>query len=176
MGKNKGSVYAAWLPTALGDMLAVSDEAALLLLSFVDTGCAEAVVRKRLKLSQDVLVVFEKTLPILHIKRELDLYFLGRLQAFLTPLCLIGSPFQRQVWHALMQIPYGQAWSYREQARHIGRVHAFRAVANANAANPLAIVVPCHRVIRHNGETGGYRGGKIRKAWLMAHEGVIHRQ
>ncbi len=84
-----------------------------------------------------------------------------------------GTEFQRQVWRALREIPCGQTWSYGELARHIGKPDASRAVGMANGANPIGVVVPCHRVIGANHTLTGYGSGLERKRWLLAHEGVI---
>jgi methylated-DNA-[protein]-cysteine S-methyltransferase len=81
-----------------------------------------------------------------------------------------GTPFQRRVWEALRTIPAGQTWSYLDVARKVGAPEAVRAVGAANGANPVAIVVPCHRVIGSNGRLVGYGGGLERKRWLLAHE------
>jgi methylated-DNA-[protein]-cysteine S-methyltransferase len=83
-----------------------------------------------------------------------------------------GTPFQREVWAALRQIPAGETWSYGRLAAHIGRPAAVRAVGLANGANPIGVVVPCHRVIGASGGLTGYAGGLERKRWLLAHEGV----
>ena len=82
-----------------------------------------------------------------------------------------GTPFQAQAWRALRKIPAGRTTTYADQARKIGRPAAVRAVGAANARNPIAIVVPCHRVIGANGTLTGYAGGIARKEWLLAHEG-----
>jgi methylated-DNA-[protein]-cysteine S-methyltransferase len=84
-----------------------------------------------------------------------------------------GTPFQRLVWTALRRIPAGTTWSYARLAREIGRPSATRAVAAANAANPVSIVVPCHRVIGADGSLTGYGGGLARKRWLLVHEGAL---
>ncbi len=84
-----------------------------------------------------------------------------------------GTPFQEKVWSYLRKIPAGHTVSYAELARAIGRPTAVRAVAGANARNPVSIVVPCHRVIGADGKLGGYGGGLERKRWLLAHEGAI---
>ena len=81
-----------------------------------------------------------------------------------------GSPFQQKVWHTLRKIPAGQTTSYGELAARIGQPTAARAVATANATNPVAIVVPCHRVIHADGSISGYGGGVDRKRWLLRHE------
>ncbi len=81
-----------------------------------------------------------------------------------------GTAFQHSVWRALLDIPYGETRSYRDIAMAIGQPTAIRAVANACGANPISLIIPCHRVIRHNGELGGYRWGSERKRWLLARE------
>jgi methylated-DNA-[protein]-cysteine S-methyltransferase len=84
-----------------------------------------------------------------------------------------GTFFQQQVWRALQGIPVGETISYAELARRVGRPSAFRAVGSANGQNPVAVVVPCHRVIAADGTLGGYGGGLDRKRWLLAHEGAM---
>jgi methylated-DNA-[protein]-cysteine S-methyltransferase len=86
-----------------------------------------------------------------------------------------GTPFQREVWRALREIPAGRTWSYAQLAAHIGRPAAVRAVGLANGANPIGVVVPCHRVIGANGTLTGYGGGIERKRWLLRHEGAAFR-
>jgi len=98
---------------------------------------------------------------------ELRAYFAGQRQAFELPLDLVGTPFQIEVWQALLQIPYGQTRSYGLQARHMGRPTAMRAVAAANGQNKISLVVPCHRVIGSDGSLTGYGGGLGRKRWLL---------
>jgi O-6-methylguanine DNA methyltransferase len=83
---------------------------------------------------------------------------------------LVGTPFQQNVWSRLCEIPYGETISYGELARRIGNPKASRAVGLANGRNPVAIIVPCHRVIGANGSLTGYGGGLERKTWLLAHE------
>lgn len=103
---------------------------------------------------------------------QLDEYFAGTRTEFDVPLALDGTPFQREVWAALRAIPYGDTVSYGELATRIGRTGAQRAVGLANGQNPVAIVVPCHRVIGADGSLTGYGGGLERKRWLLAHEGA----
>ena len=83
-----------------------------------------------------------------------------------------GTPFQQEVWAALRTIPAGATWSYADLAQSVGRAGAVRAVGSANGANPVSVIVPCHRVVRSDGSLGGYGGGLPRKAWLLAHEGA----
>ena len=92
------------------------------------------------------------------------------MKEFKTPIHLIGSAFQKLVWNTLIRITYGKTKSYREQAIAISNPLAQRAVANANGANKIAIVIPCHRIINSNGDIGGYGGGSVRKKWLIQHE------
>ena len=100
-------------------------------------------------------------------RRELDRYFEGRLTAFTVPVDPRGTEFQRRVWFALRDIPYGATRSYGEIAKAIGSSSAVRAVGSANGANPIAIIIPCHRVIGANGSLTGFGGGLDRKRFLL---------
>jgi methylated-DNA-[protein]-cysteine S-methyltransferase len=108
--------------------------------------------------------------PFATAARQLDAYFAGQLTEFDLPLALAGTDFQRKVWAGLRAIPYGQTVSYGELARRIGSPAASRAVGLANGRNPVAIVVPCHRVIGSDGSMTGYGGGLDRKRFLLALE------
>lgn len=105
---------------------------------------------------------------------QLKLYFQGKLTHFDVPLMPYGTDFQKNVWDALLQIPYGETRSYQEIAELIGSPRATRAVGTANAHNPLCIFIPCHRVIRSSGEIGGYSGGLDHKVTLLTLEKVSH--
>ncbi len=98
---------------------------------------------------------------------QLDAYFAGDLEEFDVDIELIGTEFQQAVWHGLRAIPYGETWSYGQLAHHIGRPTAVRAVGLANGRNPVAIIVPCHRVIGVDGSMTGYGGGIERKVALL---------
>ena len=104
------------------------------------------------------------------IAGELDAYFRGDLTAFTVPLDLTGTPFQLSVWHQLQAIPYGEVRSYADVARAIDRPQAVRAVGAANGANPVPIIVPCHRVIGSSGALTGFGGGLDWKRRLLATE------
>ncbi len=104
--------------------------------------------------------------------RELQEYFAGRRRQFSFALDLRGTDFQKRCWQELLRIPYGKTRSYAEIARAVGRPGAFRAVGQANHRNPVAIVVPCHRVITADGRLGGYGGGLEVKRHLLRLEGV----
>ena len=104
------------------------------------------------------------------VAAELAAYFAGDLQRFSVPLAPAGNAFHRTVWTELTRIPYGETISYGELARRIGRPGAARAVGRANGSNPIAVVIPCHRVIGANGQLTGYSGGIERKRALLALE------
>ncbi len=105
--------------------------------------------------------------PFTDVQRQLSEYFDGRRRAFDLPLVMDGSPFERKVWQALQDIPYGETVSYGEIARRVGRPSAARAVGLANGRNPIAVIVPCHRVIGADGTLTGYGGGLERKRVLL---------
>jgi O-6-methylguanine DNA methyltransferase len=114
--------------------------------------------------------VEEKTEPFI---RELQEYFAGKRRQFTFPLDLRGTPFQLQCWHALLAIPYGETRTYADIARTVRKPQAFRAVGMANNRNPIAIVVPCHRVIASDGTLCGYGGGLDVKRRLLELEGAL---
>ena len=101
------------------------------------------------------------------IRKELDRYFAGRLKKFSTPVAFTGTQFQTTVWQELRRIPYGETVSYLELAKRIRNPAAVRAVGMANGANPIAIIVPCHRVIGSNGSLTGFGGGLPTKRALL---------
>jgi methylated-DNA-[protein]-cysteine S-methyltransferase len=101
---------------------------------------------------------------------QLHEYYIGERRDFSVDLDLEGSEFQLKVWNELIRIPYGKTISYHELAKKIGNTSAFRAVGGANAANPVSVIIPCHRVLGANGRLVGYAGGLKRKKWLLEHE------
>jgi methylated-DNA-[protein]-cysteine S-methyltransferase len=101
---------------------------------------------------------------------QLRAYFVGERSTFDLPLAPEGTPFQRTVWDELVRIPFATTISYGELAARIGKPHASRAVGLANGRNPIAIIIPCHRVIGASGKLTGYGGGLPTKAWLLDHE------
>ena len=163
------ALFASWIDTPLGPMIAIVDENYLYLLEFVDRRGLEKEI-ERLRRRLKVGIIPGKTDITKQIKAELSDYFSGRSYIFCTPCYFLGSAFEKSVWNALKLIPLGQTCSYITVARQIGRSNSFRAVANANGKNQLAIIVPCHRIINENGELGGYGGGLNRKQWLITHE------
>ncbi|WNI15884.1 methylated-DNA--[protein]-cysteine S-methyltransferase [Actinacidiphila sp. ITFR-21] len=115
-------------------------------------------------------------LPALaEVSEQLSAYFAGGLTRFDLPLAAVGTPFQRRVWSALNDIPYGETVSYGRLAASLGQPGASRAVGLANGKNPISIIVPCHRVVGANGSLTGYGGGLERKRWLLGLEGGLCR-
>lgn len=163
------AVVLSLITTPLGRMLAGVNDDGVCLLEFSDRPMLPtqlSVVARRLRLP---LVAGRHRIHD-RLQAQLDEYFAGRRGAFDLPIVAPGSPFQRRVWDTLRTIPTGGTLSYEALAARVGRPQAQRAVGTANGANRLALVIPCHRVIRKTGETGNYGGGRWRKAWLLAHE------
>jgi len=111
------------------------------------------------------------TAPLPEAVRQLREYFAGERREFDLPLRFSGTEFQNRVWRKLTTIPFGETWSYGQLAKRLDNPGAQRAVGLANGKNPIAIVVPCHRVIGADGSLTGFGGGLPRKEWLLAHEG-----
>jgi methylated-DNA-[protein]-cysteine S-methyltransferase len=109
--------------------------------------------------------------PLPEAARQLCEYFAGERREFDLPLRMHGTDFQKRVWRELTKIPFGETWSYGQLARRLDNPSACRAVGLANGRNPIAIIVPCHRVIGADGSLTGFGGGLPRKQWLLAHEG-----
>lgn len=107
---------------------------------------------------------------LLQGRQELEEYIKGSRKVFTIPWKTEGTPFQQAIWKALSEIPFGHTVTYRYLARHIGNDDAVRAVGMANGQNPLAILLPCHRVVGSDGKLTGYAGGLWRKKWLLEHE------
>lgn len=105
--------------------------------------------------------------------QQLDEYFQGTRTTFSVDLAPRGTDFQQRVWRALLTIPYGQTTTYQQMAAALANPHGSQAVGRANGANPIAILIPCHRVIGRKGQLTGYAGGLWRKEWLLRHEGAL---
>ncbi len=158
--------YIDWCESPVGPLLLTATDDAVCGLSF----CAADALPRRLQALREQ---HQQTLrasgdsPLEGLRAQLQEYFVGRRRQFEVPLSSAGSEFQQRVWAALCEIPYGHTWSYLELAVRIGDALATRAVGYANGANPIAIVIPCHRVINANGGDGGYGGGLWRKRILL---------
>ncbi len=150
-------------------MLALADDEGLRLLEFLDGPSLEGRVRA---LGESLgRAVIHADHPLLDaVAGQLGAYFAGECLTFDIPLAPLGSPWQLAVWEGLRAIPPGETRSYAQLAGSLGRPTASRAVGHANGRNPIAIVVPCHRVIRADGSLCGYAGGPWRKRWLLDHE------
>lgn len=159
-------LQADWIDTKLGVMIAVSDAHALHLLEFTERRALPAEL-KRLYAHTKGSLGFGRFAPTDRIEAEMDAFLNLRRDYFETPLAPLGTPFNRAVWRALRAIPAGETRSYSDVARAIGRPDATRAVARANGANPIAIVIPCHRVLGADGALTGYGGGLWRKQALI---------
>lgn len=144
-----------YISTPIGRLVAVADENAVIYLDFADEereyGCSDHPL-------------------LLQLEQELSEYFSKKRQTFTLPLSPSGTEFQKSVWNTLLKIPYGETVSYAEEAKMLENPKAVRAVANANGKNPIAILIPCHRVISSNGSIGGYTGGVWRKEFLLSLE------
>lgn len=165
-------LLADWIDTPLGPMIAVSCAHRLHLLEFADRKALPREIA-RLEASQPGGIGFGRPAPTDQIAGELRGYFAGTSDQFETPLALHGTPFQRAVWDVLRDIPAGQTRSYSQIAETLGRPSATRAVARANGANQLALVVPCHRVLGADGSLTGYGGGLWRKQRLIEIEATL---
>lgn len=164
---------ATWIPTPLGDMVAVSSRSHLHLLEFVDRKALPAELNRLQKTSNGGIGI-GTMLPAEQAVAELADYFAGRSDQFLTPLALSGGAFTQQVWRALREIPAGETRSCSAIARSLGRPSATRAVARANGANQIALIIPCHRVIGADGSLTGYGGGLWRKQRMIEIERKLY--
>ena len=164
-------LYIDWLDTAFGRMVMVADDRALYLIEFVHRVRLPRQLERLRNVHRRAIVPGETDITR-RMAREMEAYLAGELRAFTVPLEVTGTAFQDDVWAALRTIPYGETWSYADLAKAVGNAKAVRAVASANGANGLAIVIPCHRVIASDGGLGGYAGGVELKRALLAIEGV----
>jgi methylated-DNA-[protein]-cysteine S-methyltransferase len=155
------------MSSPIGAILLVWQPDALRALSFHDR---EERLRRRLRVHDGVFRLTTERAPDV-IRAPIEAYFRGEITAIdQVPVHADGTPFQRRVWAALREIPAGSTTTYGALATRIGRRGASRAVGLANGSNPVAIVVPCHRVIGADGTLTGYGGGIDRKRWLLEHE------
>jgi AraC family transcriptional regulator of adaptative response/methylated-DNA-[protein]-cysteine methyltransferase len=159
-------IHLARIDTPLGVLLAAACERALRLLEFTDRRMLETQLQRLEKRTGAVLVPGDNDV-IARTRAELDAYFRGELRDFTVPLEPAGTQFQVEVWQELRRIAYGETRSYGAQASALGRRDTVRAVARANGDNPIAIIVPCHRVVGSDGSLTGYGGGLWRKQRLL---------
>jgi methylated-DNA-[protein]-cysteine S-methyltransferase len=157
------------LDSPLGGVMLAASEAGLVALSFAKP----TAVRTELARTHPGAELRDGGVRVRGFARRVEAYFGGELDAIDDlPVAPVGTPFQTAVWRALRQIPCGRTVSYRDVARAVGRALAVRAAGGAIGKNPIAIVVPCHRVIGADGSLCGFGAGLPRKRWLLAHEGA----
>ena len=158
-----------WVDSPLGPLLLAADDAGLRLLEFA---VEERLEREIAQLREALGAVLApgRNAILAAAQAQLAEYFAGKRTRFELELAPIGTEFERKVWSELGRIPFGETRSYAQIAERIGRAGAQRAVGTANGRNRIAIVIPCHRVIRGDGEFSGYGGGVARKRWLLDHE------
>jgi AraC family transcriptional regulator of adaptative response/methylated-DNA-[protein]-cysteine methyltransferase len=155
-----------WIESPVGPLLAGATRDALLLLEFSERETLEEQLQAlRRRFSMSIAPGGNRWLE--ELRRQLADYFAGQRRAFDLPLRYSGTAFQEKVWNGLLQIPYGETWSYGELALRVGDAKASRAVGMANGSNRIAILIPCHRVVNSNGTLGGYGGGSWRKQRLL---------
>jgi O-6-methylguanine DNA methyltransferase len=164
-------LYRAPIDTPVGVMLALATDRALCALEFFSNGRMSRLDARLARWFPPHQMTDAENPVIEQVRGWLEEYFAGaRHDARVLPLDMRGAPFERKVWEALLTIPAGETTSYGAIARQVGSPAASRAVGMANGANPVAIIVPCHRVIGANGTLTGYGGGLDRKTWLINHE------
>jgi len=160
--------HATTFPTPCGPFsVAVNNTGAVVATAFGD------LKRLRERLKPTCHLISDKSTLTLPVKKEVDAYFAGKLRAFTVPLAAEGTEFQHRVWAALVVIPYGETRSYGGLAADLGSPTASRAVGGANGANPICLLVPCHRVIGADGSLTGFAFGEDIKRQLLAHEGAL---
>jgi len=163
------SIYTHQFSSPLGEMVVGSTEEGVCLLEFIDGRRVAGEFDDLCRLLNARTVARESALTR-QVEIEMGEYFAGKRTQFDVAIHMPGTPFQQTVWRALLDIPYGETVSYQAQAIRVGNLKAIRAVALANGANRISVIVPCHRVIGKDGSATGYGGGIERKRWLIAHE------
>lgn len=153
----------------IGSMIACATSDGICLLGFIGQKRMEdqlVAIQKEL----NAVILPGKNPHLIQVEQEMNEYFDGERKCFSVPLDILGTPFRKQVWDALLAIPYGKTVSYKDQAIAINNLKAIRAVASANGANKISIIIPCHRVIGSNGSLTGYGSGLHKKSWLLNFE------
>ncbi len=163
------TIHIQYYPTQIGELILGAYNNQLCLLDFKDrTGRLRIDNRLQKGLKATYL---EQDAPVLtETRKQLDEYFAGQRKTFTIPLRTVGSDFQKSVWQALLNVPYGTTSSYLQLAKNINNPKAVRAVANANGANAISIIIPCHRIIGSNGQLVGYAGSLPVKQRLLSLE------
>ena len=164
------TLHCEWFDSPVGDLLAVADDTDLRALAFDNDGSPEdRLERQRRRLGHGVSATGNAVTR--EARRQIDAYFAARCFEFTLPLAPDGSDFEQKVWTELLKVPLGETCSYGDIAKNVGGMETVRAVGKANAANPIVIIIPCHRCIGSDGSLTGYGGGLWRKKLLLRHEG-----
>ncbi len=158
------TIHFDYMPSPVGELMLAADDDALHVVQFANS-------RHEIRPGKDWIEGSNALIG--DTRAQLLAYFAGKRHRFTLPMARRGTEFQEQVWQALMEIPWGQTWSYQQIADHIGNPRACRAVGAANGRNPVSIIRPCHRVIGADGSLTGYGGGLSTKKWLLQHEGAV---
>lgn len=165
-------IYVCEIKTPLGTMTAAATDKGICLLDFANSSRVKSdllILQKKFKAE----ILKSKNKHLKNLEVELKEYFTKKRKKFSVPLITVGTDFQNKVWAQLKEIPYGKTKSYKEQALAIKHPKAFRAVANANGRNKIAIIIPCHRVIGSNDTLGGYSSGLDKKRFLLKLENSL---
>lgn len=159
-------INVSYCKTKIGELIIASYDNKLCILDFRYRKMRNSV-DNRIKKYLDCDFVEKEDYIIIETKKQVDEYLLGKRKEFDIPILLLGTKFQKQVWNSLLEVEYGQTASYLDIANKIDNPKAVRAVASANGANSIALIVPCHRIIESNGGLGGYGGGLDVKKRLL---------
>jgi len=165
-------ILTAEFETPLGLMIAGATDQGICFVEFTDRIELEKHLT-RLSADLDAALQPGKHQFLTLLKKELTAYFAGKLTEFTVPLHLTGTEFQQSVWKALLEIPLGKTWTYKQQAIFMQNLKGIRAIATANGQNKHAIVIPCHRVLGSDGSLTGYAGGIEKKDWLLKFESPV---
>ncbi|TAL68616.1 MAG: methylated-DNA--[protein]-cysteine S-methyltransferase [Bacteroidetes bacterium] len=168
----KNKIYTNKINTPIGEMIAAASGEGLCLLEFNDRPALPKELED-LKILLNAEIVEGEHDLIAQTKIQIDEYFQGKRKEFSIKLNTPGTEFQKQVWSVLIDIPYGNTRTYKNQAAKLGNPSSIRAVGKANGENRIAIIIPCHRVIGANGDLIGYGGGLWRKHYLLEFEAKI---
>ena len=167
---NKGKLNSIVIDSPMGKLTIAATASGIAAIGFGTKDFNSLATKLKLTLSNTSTPLLENCV------KQLEEYFAGKRRCFSLPMNLVGTEFQQKVWHALMSIPYGETISYKEESQRVGNEKAIRAVAQANGANPLPIVIPCHRVINANGNLGGYSSGVDKKQFLLNLERTVSQE
>lgn len=162
--KNKSGISTTIINTPVGELIAGATETGICFLEFKSLHSSSGNSNKLFSTEDETNKHLKK------LKKQLEEYFSGKRKSFDLKLSPDGTEFQQRVWNELLKIQFGKTRTYKEQSLALGDLKAIRAVATANGANPIAIIIPCHRIIGSDGSLTGYAGGLWRKKWLLEFE------